>query len=260
MKTIFKLAIAVGISETAGIAGALFTSPAISSEWYQRLAQPSWSPPGWVFSPVWTALYAAMGVAAFLVWSSYARTADRQHRKGITVALGIFIVQLVLNILWSVLFFGFQSPGLAFLELGILWFAILATIVAFFRISRAAAWFLVPYLLWVSFAGVLNYSIVQLNQSGDAGGAACTQEAKVCPDGSSVGRTGPQCEFATCPSEDAALPGGYLPGTYSIEAISETSCVEDRDCETPMEYCIQSRCPFTSLCLAERCAVVCPAL
>jgi tryptophan-rich sensory protein len=98
-----------------------------------------------------------MGVAAFLVWKR------GLERRDVRIALGIFVGQLALNTLWSILFFGLQSPGAAFVEIVILWFAILATIVAFARISRPAAWLLVPYILWVSFASYLNFSIWMLN-------------------------------------------------------------------------------------------------
>lgn len=162
-----------------------------------------------------------MGIAAFLVWSSYApaaaeamadKKASADKKKGIKIALALFGIQLVLNTLWSVIFFGLYSPGGALVEIIFLWLAILATIIAFAKISppsssiwttagrgKLAAWLLVPYILWVSFAGYLNYSIWQLNFSADSGQVACTLEAKLCLDGSYVGRTGPKCEFAACP-------------------------------------------------------------
>lgn len=129
--------------------------------------------------------------------------APRNNRK-IKISLGIFIGQLVLNMFWSIIFFGLHSPGGAFVEIIFLWLAILATIIAFAKISKPAAWLLVPYILWVSFAAYLNFSIWQLNASGP-GQVACTQEAKLCPDGSYVGRTGPKCEFAQCPGDNNGL-------------------------------------------------------
>lgn len=151
-----KLVIAIVGSELAGIIGSVFTAPAIA-EWYTTITKPELNPPAWVFGPVWTTLFALMGIAAFLVWK------QGLERRDVRIALGIFVGQLALNTLWSILFFGLQSPGAAFIEIVILWFAILATIVAFARISRPAAWLLVPYILWVSFASYLNFSIWMLN-------------------------------------------------------------------------------------------------
>lgn len=151
-----KLIIAIVGSELAGIIGSVFTAPAIAG-WYTTIAKPELNPPAWVFGPVWTTLFALMGVAAFLVWK------QGLERRDVRIALGIFVGQLALNTLWSILFFGLQNPGAAFIEIVILWFAILATIVAFARISRPAAWLLVPYILWVSFASYLNFSIWMLN-------------------------------------------------------------------------------------------------
>lgn len=131
----------------AGLGGAV-TRPEIG-DWYATLAKPSFNPPGWVFGPAWTILFAMMAVAVWLVW----RKAGWGGARG---ALTLFLVQLVLNVLWSVLFFGMQSPGAAFVEVFALWAAILATIVAFHRHSPLAAWLLVPYIAWVSFAAVLN--------------------------------------------------------------------------------------------------------
>ncbi|MHB9139688.1 MAG: TspO/MBR family protein [Victivallaceae bacterium] len=188
----FKLIIAIIVSELAGIIGSVFTTPSIAG-WYSGIVKPALNPPAWVFGPVWTTLFALMGIAAFLVWKK------GLDRRDVKIALGIFLGQLVLNTLWSIIFFGLHSPGGALVEIVFLWLAILATIVAFYKISRPAAWLLVPYILWVSFAGYLNYSIWQLNTPAGSGQVACTQEAKLCPDGSYVGRTGPKCEFAACP-------------------------------------------------------------
>ncbi len=151
-----KLVIAIVGSELAGIIGSVFTAPAIAG-WYATIVKPELNPPAWVFGPVWTTLFALMGVAAFLIWK------QGLERRDVRIALGIFVGQLALNTLWSILFFGLQNPGAAFIEIVILWFAILATIVAFARISRPAAWLLAPYILWVSFASYLNFSIWMLN-------------------------------------------------------------------------------------------------
>ncbi|MBI2024641.1 MAG: tryptophan-rich sensory protein [Candidatus Harrisonbacteria bacterium] len=193
MNNFFKLVIAIGICELAGVIGSLFTAPAIPG-WYAGLAKSELTPPGWIFGPVWTALYALMGVAAFLIWKRGLR------RKEIKTALIIFDAQLVLNVVWSIIFFGLQSPGWALVDIALLWLAIVWTIAVFYKISKPAAYLLLPYFLWVSFASYLNYSIWQLNSPREW--VACTQDAKLCPDGSYVGRVGPSCEFAACPNPE----------------------------------------------------------
>lgn len=174
MSNTIKLIIAVVVSEAAGVIGSLFTTPAIQSGWYASLAKPALNPPAWVFGPVWTTLFALMGIAAFLVWRK------GLDRKDVKIALSIFLIQLVLNTLWSVIFFGLKSPGGAFVEIIFLWLAILATIIAFakifppaggpavypvraFFVSNGAWLLLIPYILWVTFAMYLNYSIWVLN-------------------------------------------------------------------------------------------------
>lgn len=195
INNIFKLIIAIVVSELAGIIGSVFTAPAIST-WYATLVKPELSPPNWLFAPVWTTLFLLMGIAAWLIW----RIGLERH--DVRLALGIFILQLILNTLWSFIFFGQQNLGLALAEIIVLWLAIVATILAFYKLSRPAAYLLIPYILWVSFAGYLTYSFWALN-----GGEPtyCTQEAKLCPDGSYVGRTGPQCEFSACPGPRSTL-------------------------------------------------------
>lgn len=123
---------------------------------YARLDQPAWAPPAWVFGPVWTTLFAMMAVAAWLVWldGGFARR---------RLALGLFVLQLVVNALWSWLFFAWQFGGLAFADIVLLWLLIAATIAAFWRSRPLAALLLLPYLAWVSFAGALNLSVWQLN-------------------------------------------------------------------------------------------------
>lgn len=179
------------IPQLAGILGALFTTPNIAS-WYDLQQKPALAPPNWVFGPVWTTLFILMGVALYLVWVKGA-----QHRD-VSIAIKIFAVQLVLNVGWSYFFFGMRSPQYAFIEVIIFWLAILINCVVFFKISKVAGLLLVPYLLWVGFAGYLNYEVWQLNKN-TGGGVACTMEARLCPDGSAVGRQGPRCEFAPCP-------------------------------------------------------------
>ncbi|MFA6529308.1 MAG: TspO/MBR family protein [Patescibacteria group bacterium] len=153
---LIKLIAAILIAESAGIIGSLFTRPSIPN-WYATLARPSFNPPSWIFAPVWTALFLLMGIAAFLVWKR------GWEKREVKIALGIFGGQLILNILWSALFFGLHSPLAAFVEIIILWLAILWTILAFRKISKTAAWLLVPYILWVSFAAVLNFLLMLLN-------------------------------------------------------------------------------------------------
>jgi translocator protein len=123
--------------------------------WYEGLEKPAFNPPGWVFGPVWTVLYILMGVAAWLVWERYG---DRAR-----AALTLFVVQLAFNAAWSALFFGLQSPGIAFAEILILWGLIVATLLAFWRLRRPAGLLLLPYLAWVSFAAVLNFALWRLN-------------------------------------------------------------------------------------------------
>lgn len=132
--------------------GALF----MPGEWYAALNKPAWNPPAWLFGPVWTALYAMMAVAAWLVWKRGGFAGQRRP-------LGLFLTQLALNALWTPLFFGLHQPGLAFVEIILLWLVILATLLAFRPVSRVAAWLLVPYLAWVSFAAVLNGTLWRLN-------------------------------------------------------------------------------------------------
>jgi benzodiazapine receptor len=138
----------------AGVGG-WFTSMG-QPEWYGTLAKPSWNPPSWVFGPVWTTLYILMAVAAWLVWKE-------AGFAGAPAALTMFFVQLALNLAWSGIFFALRSPGSAMIEILALWLAILATVLLFFRHSTLAGWLMVPYLLWVSFASVLNAAIVRLN-------------------------------------------------------------------------------------------------
>ncbi len=148
--------VAVVIAEMAGVIGSFFTTPVIP-EWYATLVRPELSPPNWVFGPVWTTLFALMGIASYFIWQK------GWSKNVVKTALTVYGVQLGLNMLWSIIFFGRQNPGAAFIEIIFLWIMIVVTIVKFGRISRLAAWLLVPYLLWVSFASYLNYAIWVLN-------------------------------------------------------------------------------------------------
>lgn len=151
-----KAALCVLLCVAVGAVAGLATTGGVR-EWYPTIAKPSWTPPNWLFGPVWTALYAAMGVSLYLIWRAGA--AGRENRSG----LALFAVQLVLNAAWSFLFFSVRAPGLALVEIVLLWLAIVATIVAAWPLSRLAATLLVPYLAWVSFALALNAAIWRLN-------------------------------------------------------------------------------------------------
>ncbi|MEO6326291.1 MAG: TspO/MBR family protein [Thermoanaerobaculia bacterium] len=135
--------------------GALATFSAVRT-WYPTLAKPPWTPPGWLFGPVWTVLYLAMAVAAWLVWR-------RAGPGAVGAALTIFAVQLALNIAWSFLFFGLRNPVAGLVDIVLLWVAVVATTVVFWKISPVAGWLLVPYIAWVTFATALNAAIVRLN-------------------------------------------------------------------------------------------------
>jgi len=156
MKNLFRLIISILICEGAGLIGSIFTTPSIGT-WYAGIIKPTFNPPNWIFAPVWTALFLLMGISLYLVWL--------KKFSGVNIREGVIIfgIQLALNVFWSVIFFGLHSPSWAFAVLVILWLAILVTIMKFYPISRWAAWLLLPYILWVSFAGVLNYSIASLN-------------------------------------------------------------------------------------------------
>ena len=155
-KNIVRLVVSILICEGAGWLGSFFTGSSIPN-WYATLARPAFNPPNWIFAPVWTVLFLLMGVSLFLVWQKAVSGAP------VKAAMIIFFIQLALNILWSVLFFGLHNPLLAFVEIIFLWLAILASIIYFYKISLSAAWLLLPYILWVSFAAVLNFFIWRLN-------------------------------------------------------------------------------------------------
>lgn len=149
------LVVAVVMCFAAAGLGGLVTSPNIPN-WYADLAKPTWNPPDWIFGPVWSCLYLMMAVSAWIVWRQAGFT-------GAKLPLALFAVQLALNSLWSVLFFGLHSPGMAAVEIILLWMAILATLIMFWKRSRWAGILLVPYLAWVSFAAVLNLVIWRMN-------------------------------------------------------------------------------------------------
>jgi len=145
-----KLILSIGICLGAGILGSFFTVSSIPN-WYVTLNKPFFSPPNWVFGPVWTILYILMGYSLYLVWK----------KKKVP---SVFWLQLILNASWSIIFFGMKNPGLALIDIALLWVAIVLTIKSFYKISKSAAYLLIPYLLWVSFASILNISIWLLNK------------------------------------------------------------------------------------------------
>lgn len=156
MNNIIKLVIAIAVPLAIGATSGFFTVTGVNS-WYQTIHKPSWNPPNWVFGPVWTTLYIMMGVALYQVWKADTGTGLKR------TAIILFAVQLVLNFFWSFIFFNQQQIGWAVVEIIVMWGMILATIFAFGRISSTAAWLLVPYISWVSFAMMLNYTIWKLN-------------------------------------------------------------------------------------------------
>ena len=143
----------VGACSLAARMGAAFRP----GDWYERLAKPSWRPPNWLFAPAWTVLYLTIAVSGWLVWR-------KSGLVGAALPLAIYLVQLVLNAAWSPIFFGLRRPDLAFIEITMLWLSIAVTIAVFRPISAAAAWLLLPYLAWVTFAAALNFTIWRLNR------------------------------------------------------------------------------------------------
>ena len=154
-KFTLSLLIAIAIPQLIGGLGAYFTMSSVNN-WFLTLSKPLWNPPSWVFGPVWTILYLLMGIAAFLIW---------KKRKTIAVskALILYTIQLLFNLLWSILFFGMKRIDMAFLEIIVLWILIFFTIKEFYKIYKIAAYLLIPYLLWVTFASILNLNIWILN-------------------------------------------------------------------------------------------------
>ena len=151
-----KLIISILLPILAGVLGSLFTFSGMSS-WYEGLVKPAFNPPGWLFAPVWTGLYVLMGCALYYIWVDGER--GNLKRK----AIFFFIIQLILNALWSIIFFGLKNPTLAFVELIILLAAVVLTTHHFYKLFKPAAWLLVPYTLWLLFAGYLNLGIILLN-------------------------------------------------------------------------------------------------
>jgi tryptophan-rich sensory protein len=157
MSNIFKAVIAISLPLLVGATSGFFTVTGVES-WYQTIQKPSWNPPNWIFGPVWSTLYVMMGVALFLVWKE---DTSEELKK---IAFTLFAIQLGLNFFWSFIFFNQQQPGWALVEIVAMWVFILLTIFAFAQVNKTAAWLLVPYISWVSFATILNYTIWQLNR------------------------------------------------------------------------------------------------
>jgi translocator protein len=155
MKTLVaKVFICVVLCLGLGIGSGFSTVDAIQN-WYQFVNKPSWNPPNWLFGPVWTVLYIMMGISVALVWHTYHATSKK--------AIIVFCIQFALNLAWSFLFFNMHQPFLALIEIIAMWCFIVYTIILFARIHQSAAYLLLPYISWVSFAAILNYTIWQLN-------------------------------------------------------------------------------------------------
>ena len=155
MKNTFKLIISVLIPLIIGFTGSFFTASSVDS-WFTTINKPSFNPPGWIFAPVWTTLYILIGLSFYLVWKKI----FGEERKKVII---VYSMQLLFNLLWSVLFFGLKSPLLGLIDIIILLSFIIANTIIFYKISKTAGYLLIPYLLWVSFASVLNFSIFLLN-------------------------------------------------------------------------------------------------
>lgn len=154
---IIILVVSILVCEMIGFIGSIFTMPALPG-WYATLNKPAIAPPGWIIGVVWTTLFLLIGISLYLVWTS-----GNQDKKLMRNAVGVFIWQMVLNIWWSVIFFGIQSPFFALIEIAFLWVAILFTIIYFYRVSFKAGLLLLPYIFWVSFAAVLNFIFWRMN-------------------------------------------------------------------------------------------------
>lgn len=156
IKNIWLLIISLATPLLVGFFGSLLTTPGVAT-WYSFLTKPWFNPPNWIFSPVWTLLFVLMGLALFLVLK------EGRKNSHFAIALIVFAAQLFLNLYWSFFFFFVQAPSLAFYEIISLWLMILVNIYYFYQIKKTAAYLLIPYLAWVSFAAVLNYFIWSLN-------------------------------------------------------------------------------------------------
>ncbi len=156
LRETFRLISSLLIVLIIGSIGTLFTLPKITT-WYASLMKPGWAPPNWLFGPVWTTLYILIGISLYLVWR------EGINRRDVQLALFVFSVQLILNLIWSIVFFGFESILGGFILIILLWLSILFNIIFFYRVSKSAGLLLLPYLLWVTIASYLNYAVYILN-------------------------------------------------------------------------------------------------
>ena len=156
MKSIYKLIISIVTTLAVGGISGFFTSSSVNG-WFKTLNKPSFNPPGWLFAPVWTVLYILIGIAFYIIWNSQVKTEKKY------TAYTYYWLQLLLNFGWSFLFFFYKRPDLALIDIIVLFIMIASTIFSFRKISKPAAWLLVPYLCWVAFATALNFAIWKLN-------------------------------------------------------------------------------------------------
>ena len=151
-----RLIISLALPQLAGLVGSFFTTSAIPT-WYAALEKPSFSPPNWIFGPVWISLYILMGISIYLIWQ---RIEENKKTRG---AMWLFWVHLFFNAIWSIIFFGLHNPGLAFINIIVIWILIIVLMFKFWPINKWSTYLLIPYFIWVSFASVLNYFIWYLN-------------------------------------------------------------------------------------------------
>ncbi len=151
------LGASLGLTFIAAAIGGVVTARPVQT-WYRTIRKPAWNPPDWLFGPVWTILYILMGIALWRVWRM------GWDEVAVRLAVFLFLIQLVLNVLWSVIFFGQRQLGQGVVEIVVLWLFLLATTIAFFGLQPLAGWLLVPYIAWVSFAGFLNFTVWRLNR------------------------------------------------------------------------------------------------
>jgi benzodiazapine receptor len=158
MNKVTRIAIVIIVCLAVGYSSSEVTKSAIAG-WYATIEKPFFNPPNWIFAPVWTLLFILMGIAAGLVWDKI-----KEQNEEVKKALGFFLIQLVLNAIWSYLFFGLKNPLLALIEIVLLWLMIYETYLKFIKINKIAGYLLIPYLAWVGFAAILNASIWWLNR------------------------------------------------------------------------------------------------
>jgi translocator protein len=158
MNKVVKIGIALIVCLMVGYSASVVTRPSVEI-WYPTIIKPGFNPPNWIFMPVWTLLYILMAVAAGLVWDKI-----KEQNEEVKKALGFFVIQLILNAVWSYIFFGLKNPMLALIEIVLLWLMIYETYLKFSKINKTAGYLLIPYMAWVAFAGILNASIWWLNR------------------------------------------------------------------------------------------------